>query len=68
MTEVFTLFKLAEDMHRETENVVNRLHRHCRIGRVVKKVMIHGGKMVVPKHWMPDPMKPPPTPMFHHAV
>ena len=64
MTEPATLFKLAEDMRRETENVVNRLHRHCRIGRVTKKVMIHGGKMVVPRKWLPDPMKPAPTPLF----
>lgn len=64
MTEVATLFKLAEDMRRETENVVNRLHRHCRIGRVTKKFMTHGGKMVVPKRWMPDPMKSAPMPFF----
>lgn len=64
MTEPATLFKLAEDMRRETENVVNRLHRHCRIGRVTKKVMIHGGKMIVPKRWLPDPMRSAPTPFF----
>jgi hypothetical protein len=59
MTEPVTLFSLAEDMRRETENVVNRLHRHCRIGRVTKKVMIHGGKMVVPHRWLPDPKREP---------
>ncbi|GAA4169185.1 hypothetical protein [Shinella granuli] len=63
MTEVVSIFRMAEDMQRETENVVNRLHRHCRIGRVTKKFMTHGGKMV-PMRWMPDPMKPPPTPSF----
>ena len=52
MTEPVTLFNSAEDMRRETENVVNRLHRHCRIGRVTKKVMVHGGQMV-PLHLMP---------------
>lgn len=58
MTEPATLFKLAEDRRRETENVVNHLHRHCRIGRVTKKVMIHGGKMVkLPKGWSPDPRR-----------
>lgn len=50
---------------RETENVVNRLHRHCRIGRVTKKVMIHGGKMVLPRSWGPDPVKQPPTPFYN---
>lgn len=60
MTEPATLFKLAEEMRRETENVINRLHRHCRIGRVTKKVMIHGGKMVLLKRWLPDPNKPVP--------
>ena len=63
MTEVVSIFRMAEDMQRETENVVNRLHRHCRIGRVTKKMMIHGGKMV-PMRWMPDPMKPAPAPFF----
>jgi hypothetical protein len=57
-------FKLAEKMQRDAEDVVNRLHRHCRIGRVTKKVMVHGGKMVVPRKWLPDPMKPAPTPFF----
>ncbi|MGB3814026.1 MAG: hypothetical protein WA950_12445 [Shinella sp.] len=54
MTQPVTLFKLAEDMRRETENVVNRLHRRCRIGRVTKKVMVHGGKMVLPNIRTPD--------------
>lgn len=67
MTEAATLFKLAEEMRRETENVVNRLHRHCRVGRVTKKVMIHGGKMVLPKSWKPDPTKPAPTPFYASA-
>lgn len=67
MTEPATLFKLAEDMRRETENVVNRLHRHCRIGRVTKKVMIHGGKMVLPKRWKLDPLKPAPAPFYASA-
>lgn len=52
---------LKEIVRRETENVVNRLHRHCRIGRVTKKVMIHGGKMVLPPSWAPDPVRQPPT-------
>jgi len=65
MTEPATLFKLAEDMRRETENVVNRLHRHCRIGRITKKMMIHGGEMVkLPKGWTPDPLRQAISPMF----
>lgn len=58
MTDPATLFHLAADVSRRTENVVNRLYRHCRIGRVTKKVMIHGGKMVkLPKGWSPDPRR-----------
>ena len=64
MTQEYTLFKLAEETRLNTENVVNRLHRHCKIGRVTKKVMIHGGKMVVPTRWKPDPIKLPPAPSF----
>lgn len=56
MTEVMTFAKLQEEMRRETENVVNRLHRHCRVGRVTKKIQILGGKWVSPP-W-PDPCRP----------
>jgi hypothetical protein len=46
---------------------VNRLHRHCRIGRVTKKVVIYGGERLVPhpRHWWaPDPTRPAPSPYF----
>lgn len=59
MTEVFALAKLQEEMRRETENVVNRLHRHCRIARVTKKVQIFGGTWVVPPSCWPDGARPP---------
>ena len=49
---------------RALTNHLNEILRHCRIGRVTKKVVTHGGKMVLPKRWMPDPMKPSPTPFF----
>ena len=43
MTEPMTMFKLRDEMSKETENVVNRLHRHCKIGRVEKKMQTLNG-------------------------
>jgi hypothetical protein len=37
---------------RALTNHLNEILRHCRIGRVTKKVMVHGGQMV-PLHLMP---------------
>jgi hypothetical protein len=54
MANVLTLAKLQEEARQATENVVNRLYRHCRIGRVTKKVQILGGKWVVPPSFLPD--------------
>lgn len=58
MTEPMTMFKLRDEMSKETENVVNRLHRRCKIGRVVKKFQIHGGQMVVPGMLIKPPSMP----------
>lgn len=46
------------------ENRINETFRHCRIGGVMRKFQILGGKMVAPRSWYPDPVRPPPTPVF----
>lgn len=64
MTEPMTMFKLRDEMSREAENVVNRLHRRCKIGKVAKKVQTHGGQWVAPKSLLPGTIKPPSAPFF----
>lgn len=54
MTEPMTMFKLRDEMSKETENVVNRLHRHCKIGRVEKKMQTLNGWQKPPNSWFTD--------------
>ncbi|MBS0257243.1 MAG: hypothetical protein JSR13_05950 [Proteobacteria bacterium] len=68
MTEPMTTFKLRDEMSKETENVVNRLHRHCKIGRVVKKFQIHGGQWVAPKSLLPGAIKLPSAGGYVHTT
>lgn len=64
MTTAVTLFGLKEEMSREMENVVNRLNRHCKIGKVAKKVQIHGGQWVAPNSLLPGTIRLPPSPFI----
>ncbi|MNK73045.1 hypothetical protein D3C87_925330 [compost metagenome] len=54
MTEPMTMFKLRDEMSKETENVVNRLHRHCKIGKVQKKMQTLNGWVKPPRSWIVD--------------
>lgn len=36
------------EIAKQTENRLNAVIRHCRIGRVTRKMQVHGGKWVVP--------------------
>lgn len=49
---------------RRMVNHLNEILRHCRIGRVMPKARKAFPLMVLPKSWMPDPMKPAPTQSF----
>jgi len=59
-----TMFRLRDEMSKETENVVNRLHRHCRIGRVEKKMQTLDGWVKPPRSIFADQIKYKPTPFF----
>ncbi len=50
---------------RRFENRLNEVYRHCRIGKVTRKMQTPGGKWVSPMlSWHPDPGKPPTSPFF----
>lgn len=57
---------IADEEGRECRlvNHLNEILRHCRIGRVMPKARKAFVPMTMPKRWMPDPMKPAPTPFF----
>ena len=62
------------ERERRMVNHLNEILRHCRIGKVrvkTRPVSTPGQPfkgLPLQKRWMPDQMKPAPTPMFQHPV
>ena len=60
----YTVVIDERERERRFENRINETFRHCRIGRVMRKITLHGGKVVTPRAWYPDPTRPPPAPFY----
>ena len=60
----YTVIVDEREREQRFENRINETFRHCRIGRVMRKFVQYGGKVVTPRAWYPDPVRSPPAPFY----
>ncbi len=55
----YTVIIDEHEREQRFENRLNEIYRHCRIGKVMRKMVLHGGQIVSRPSMWPEPMRSP---------